>query len=1225
MTQSIRERRGKAAGATLAGLLATVCALLLAPTSQAATLEAAGCFAGTLPGLTESCKPIAEEKFGEEVQLGGVGGMAVNYTGAGGVPKGTVYAATGTLATDNGVAMFEPREGEPGLKFVQTWGVSSSAGAPYLRCGPLLGLNGEGKPEHPCPTRVGDFRQSIDVDVDQATGEVFVYYGTSETGRKAIVAFDPDGSEEKTRFGEIAPPSELISESPAKIHAAGSPLPGMIAVTGAGDVYLHDKDNAENNRLMEFKPNGAGEYEYAPGEDVGASNPHRPTLPVADAAGNIYVASGGTFVEEYDPAKSKTTPICTYELKKGGITALTVDPLTGEPFFYSYRVPTGFKTKAVHQLGPCDEATGKFEGPKGEAEVGQFEVTPERAELYGLAFDPADKLEASRPAGILYGGAPEPVSSFNPGEPGQSSLGYVFAPPKLAESPPKVEAELVSEVTASSAALAAQVNPEGFEATWRFQYETQAAYEEAGESFAGAMEAPAGGGTLANRREALPVSASLAGLQPDTAYRYRAVAESECSPAEPGRTCEVDGATQAFHTFPATLPGLPDNRAWELVSPAQKHGGEVFPADPSVSSCGSGCKPGGYDGRFPLQSVPDGNAVAYEGTAFGSEGATIENAYIARRTATGWQSANPTPALLDSKGGAGYMAYSTDLGQALLSQEQLQPPLSPQAPGEYEDLYAQPTASPFPLTPLLTAQPPHREADEFRLVFAGASADLSRAFFAANDALTGPTPVAPEAPEVKIKTNEKCSSSRPCNLYEFHDGRLSLVNVAPGNASAEAGAFGAGSAHGVSADGQRVFWEGEASHVFAREEGERTREIPGSGPGAKFLAASTDGSRVLLSDGSLYDLEEETTEDLTEGQGGFLGLAGQSEGLAHLYFVDTAVLTAGEESCREGIEEERICEVAQATKENLYSWEEGTTSFVATLDSGDNGGGSHNLAHDWTPLPSQRTAEASPDGRYLSFLSQAPLTGYDSTGPCELNSEGGYVPGPCPEVFLYDSATGRLSCPSCNPSGERPLGWSVLRVLGRVGGWVPQPRYLFDSGRLFFDSQDSLSLADTNEGAEDVYENEPQGVGSCAREDGCVSLISAGTEATDSNFLAADETGANVFFTTRDRLTLRDKDELIDLYDAREGGGIAAETETQRAECSGEACQPSPNPPSEVTPSSAAFAGSGNLAEGGKPAARCPKDKKALKRKGKTRCVKKSRKKAHRKHKRTNRNRRAGK
>jgi hypothetical protein len=101
-----------------------------------------------------------------------------------------------------------------------------------------------------------------------------------------------------------------------------------------------------------------------------------------------------------------------------------------------------------------------------------------------------------------------------------------------------------------------------------------------------------------------------------------------------------------------------------------------------------------------------------------------------------------------------------------------------------------------------------------------------------------------------------------------------------------------------------------------------------------------------------------------------------------------------------------------------------------------------------------------------------------------------------------------------------------------------QPRYLTDQGRLLFDSSERLSPQDTNGRVEDVYEAEPAGVGSCVRPDGCVSLISPGTGSVDSNFLAMDESGNNVFFTTRERLVPADTDELIDLYDARVGGGF---------------------------------------------------------------------------------------
>jgi hypothetical protein len=114
---------------------------------------------------------------------------------------------------------------------------------------------------------------------------------------------------------------------------------------------------------------------------------------------------------------------------------------------------------------------------------------------------------------------------------------------------------------------------------------------------------------------------------------------------------------------------------------------------------------------------------------------------------------------------------------------------------------------------------------------------------------------------------------------------------------------------------------------------------------------------------------------------------------------------------------------------------------------------------------------------------------------------------------------------------------------------------------------------------EDVYQYEPEGVGSCKRQGGCIVLISSGHEPVDSDLLTIDETGKNVFFTTRDQLVLKDKDGLIDLYDAREGGGIPAESEVARTECQGEACQPAIVPPNDPTPGSSTLEGAGNVNE----------------------------------------------
>ncbi|HTZ85248.1 MAG TPA: hypothetical protein VMB05_01140, partial [Solirubrobacteraceae bacterium] len=140
-----------------------------------------------------------------------------------------------------------------------------------------------------------------------------------------------------------------------------------------------------------------------------------------------------------------------------------------------------------------------------------------------------------------------------------------------------------------------------------------------------------------------------------------------------------------------------------------------------------------------------------------------------------------------------------------------------------------------------------------------------------------------------------------------------------------------------------------------------------------------------------------------------------------------------------------------------------------------------------------------------------------------------------------------------------------------------------DAGRLYFDSKDSLSPNDVNEGVEDAYSYDPQGQGTCTRPDGCTSLISSGHAATDSNFFAADATGANVFFTTYERLLPSDEDDVQDIYDARENGGIVEAAEAQA--CSGEACRPNSPGPIFAGVASSALTGLGNLAPPGPAAA----------------------------------------
>ena len=353
-----------------------------------------------------------------------------------------------------------------------------------------------------------------------------------------------------------------------------------------------------------------------------------------------------------------------------------------------------------------------------------------------------------------------------------------------------------------------------------------------------------------------------------------------------------------------------------------------------------------------------------------------------------------------------------------------------------------------------------------------------------------------------------------------------------------------------------------------------------------------------------------------------------SDDASRIYFVAKGVLDPTANS---------FGEVAVAKQPNLYLWQEGEgTRFIATLSKNDR--------NDWGAPGGNTEGEelelsafASPNGRYLSFMSERSLSGYENSDAASGE--------PAEEVFRYDAAADELACVSCNPSGASPharrlgieVGPGAFSLVDPYNLWDDQyvaaslaqgpiasdvgpvfyrPRVVHDSGRIFFHSFDALVPADSN-GNWDVYLYEPSGVGDCTASsagpaiarsgDGCVSLVSSGTAEGESVFLDASETGDDVFFTTTAKLSVLDTDEERDVYDARVNGVVAKLT--PRTECQGETCLPAPEAPNDPTPASASFRGAGNVAS-----ERCPASKRKVTRNGNPRCV--SRK--HKKHKRHN-------
>jgi hypothetical protein len=966
------------------------------------------------------------------------------------------------------------------------------------------------------------------IAIDQTTGDIYTLGGPDGVQR-----FSATGTLLES-FGEIATDQESIEVSPQAFHELGG---ASIAVDDSGTVYVGDygyatAERPQTSRVMVFKPEVAGTTEHyvysgRAGDIARESGGSHVGL---DSHGNLFVLESDDILREYS-LSSPNVPVCEIETT-GGVDGLAVDPTTSELIYDSDKNHEG------HQL-LCNTSTGMFEA------LGAFPITPEPTAslaIEGLAINPSLVLEEDRAPGVLY------MASSSGG-------GYLFAKP--AHHEPVVESEGVGDATATSATVSATINPHGAIGRYVFEYLTEAQYEEneSSNGFQGAMTAPVGGAPMPQSAVSTTVSTSLSGLTPGTRYRYRVVLTG-------GEAGPVTGEPEVFATYQPEEFGLPDGRVYELVSPLNKSGGEVITP---VVNCQHSCSPGAELTHFPMESTADGEALVYEGTPFGpDEGGVLENEYIARRGSDGWHTTTLSPSLIESSSGSGYMDFSEDLSSGVIFQ--LGTPLTSDAPLQLPSLYLQSTASPTRLSSLLRSESEqiyHRPEGRFDLIYEGGSSDLSHVVFEANDALTGATSAAPEA----VDGGESAT-----NIYESTEGQLRLVNVLPGNAQTVPGAY-IGGDHAVSEDGSRIFWTSAAGQLYVRVNALETVAIgppeacSAAVPEAQrvcFSTASADGSEVLMSNGQLYVLNSgtgsyEAASDLTQGLGGFRGVAGASEDLTTVYFVDTKVLGGTNARSQTAVE----------GANNLYVFRRGEVAFIASVSA------AHGSESDWGSIGS-RTAESSANGEWLAFTSQARLTGYDNVGPCEYTHIGnGRTSGPCGEVFVYGRESGQTACVSCNRSLAAPLGTSTLPLINAASH--RQMRYVTNSGRVYFDSEDSLVAGDTNAGVEDVYQYEPEGVGSCALAGGCVSLISGGHGSGPSQFVAVDSTGKNIFIATRDSLVAADHDERFDIYDAREGGGFADESEAPVVGCAGDECGGTSPPPTEPYPGSLSFSGSGNL------------------------------------------------
>ncbi len=1113
--------------------------------------------------------------------------------------------------------------------FIRAWGWGVADGLPApetctLSC--QAGIAGSG---------AGQFQEPSFVAVDNSGGpsEGDVYVVESSTAQNNTVSkFSPSGAYLSTNDGSGA------------TRPVSGPFESIvgIAVDSSGNLWVGAEEKNQPASVFEFAQDGAFRTDWEPhrvvvpgsiavdsftnvyvitgigvteftssggqiGDVQGDSPSNSPIWGVAidPSTDDLYADEGGRILH-YAPPCDPSNGACalTDSFGSGSLNAggsLAVDPTYGTVYAADY----GLGRVAIFGSTP-DLSTGQSSNRTSTGALLSGTVDPRNTAVSDCHFDYVANAEYAPGEPDPYAGGltvpcvPAPgagnsqvavhaeVTGLTQGITyhfrlqATNAYGTSFGSDQtIPGSAPAVDFTGASNVSATAADLHAQVNPDGGETTYRFEYGTGTGY---------GADAPVSDGDIGHETSDVAVSQHIQGLAANTTYHYRVMAHNQlgtvAGPDHTLLTQPIGGAVGSDTCPNATIRAeqragaLPDCRAYEQVSPPEKNGGLM---------------------RAFWQSSLDGNAIGWASTqAFGDaqSSGSVAVPYLSSRTADGWSTHGllppQEPGLVFPFDDDIY-AYSSYLSTGILGDGggfgQDEPPLVPGEPANNYNLFLRDNRN--DTYQLIDVTPAGVTPATATLL--AASPDLSHVVFAENAQLTADSPPA----------------GGNKHLYEWSGGAVHLLGILPDGTAVPASlSISVPENRGISDDGSRVFFTthgaGGQEALYLRQDGTSTVQLDathGSGPGGggQFAAASNDGSVAFFTDGAAagltndtvpnsasnlyrYDANGGTLTDLTPvANAEVLGVVGASSDGSYVYFIATGVLAPG----------------ASPGSGNLYLDHNGATTLV----SANAGQGVGDVV--------------SPDGHFVAFEALSSVTGYDNT---DANTGQ-----PDTEVYLYDALSGQLSCASCNPSGAAPIGESIIHnppgvERNEIQGH--QLRYLAEGGRLFFNSLDSLSPRDAN-GRWDVYEYEPGGLGDCAQASGCVSLISSGISQQDSVFRDSSLTGDDAFFTTTDQLVAQDTDVIYDYYDARVDGGFAAQNQQPAVPCGGESCKPpASSQPVEEPPSSSGLSGPGNLT----PSTPAPVHKKAAKKKHHAKKKRPAKRKRHpARGRRANHNRRGAK
>jgi hypothetical protein len=986
------------------------------------------------------------------------------------------------------------------------------------------------------------------VAVGPASGDIYI---ASSSGDNEIVEYAPSGELIRaiTGTGVPNPPGDGAGD------AFGGVMQGLAVDPTNGNLLLSlgygagESNTAEKGFVDEFDSSGhfLGQITEAEGKPLSGAY-----AIAADSHGNVYVADrpkyGVGTVAVYGPGHFvpalRLGAAVTEAADLGtAVLAGAVNPestLTPNPSEYgvsdchfeyvteaAYNA-TGFASLSSGGEEPC-------EAPAAAAIPKDDEYTPVHARVAEhIVSGTTYRYRLSATLSGTLGGQPE------------TSGVLAFTAPHA----PVVSATLANDITSTFADLTATVDPLGADTTYRFQYLTEQQFAANGGSFEGptlpsttpVVDVGAGAPTGSSAEAVL---AHVGGLAPATTYRFRLLAENALG--------ATTGEVGSFSTQPTVVPGLPDDRAYELVTPPDKEGAEdLFRG----SSTGGGEEGDVIDAGVASESGD--RFLLMTRSAFGPFPASGQNAYLfSRQTVSGRPEWGFTSLASPSLG-----VQSVDVGA--FDPSDLSGVALNDVVGSYQSQLGDAAHSLLgppggPYATLHADQLGHHEgggvihAEETQVV--GGSADLGKVILETRSHVLAPAAAGLDkgAPALYESTDgsECTAEAANCPLVDVN-GKGEPVSAC--GAVLGDGRGGGGSYRAVSADGSRVFFTAPAggelllagepgcenatgtenpSQLYVREDGTTTIEVSKPEPALKaeekkyqavYVGAAADGSRVFFGseawltkdhpsshDAELYEWRAEGVPGALQGAGpgecaqptGCLARvstpasAGEGAGVNAVPVVSaegSAVYFFANAVLAAGASPGNCQAQTKSGACGFYRYDTATatTAYVATVSRIDYAGNADcavTAAVTGNGLCPDRSYYTSPDGRYLLFPSGRQLT------PDAHNASSS-----CDE---YDSELGvRTSCSELyryryEPESSPAFG-SLVCVSCNPDGAPPTFNAEFTRARFGFAERDDIGA--------------PR---------------------------ALSDDGSYAFFDTEEALVPNDTNGKLDVYEWHEGHGVS--------------------------------------------------------------------------------------